>query len=35
MSRIVITRRKTYIPLNWLKYGALGVTVAMVAWWPQ
>lgn len=35
MSRVVVTRRKTYIPVSWIKYGAVGVAVAMVAWWPQ
>ncbi|RZU35400.1 nodulation-related efflux transporter subunit NolF [Fluviicoccus keumensis] len=35
MTRLVITRQKTYIPASWLKYGAVGVAVALVAWWPQ
>lgn len=35
MSKFVMTRQKTYIPVSWVKYGAVGLAVALVAWWPQ
>ncbi|HEX5359836.1 MAG TPA: efflux RND transporter periplasmic adaptor subunit, partial [Fluviicoccus sp.] len=35
MTRLVITRQKIYIPVRWAKYGAVGLAVALVAWWPQ
>lgn len=35
MSQVIFTRRKTYIPVSWAKYGAIGLAVVAVAWWPS